>query len=88
MPVARSPLSTISDEQFAKLRAMHAQASYRSDKCAVVSGDPAREESRFHNEPLRMLLRVMCRMSSCDTAVFIGVGWIGCRRSMAGLGGS
>jgi len=32
--------------------------------------------------------REMCRMSSCDTAVFIGGGWIGCRRSMAGLGGS
>ena len=30
----------------------------------------------------------MCRMSSCDTAVLIGVGWIDCRRSMAGLGGS
>ena len=46
----------ISDEQLAKLRAMHAQASSAAPG-AVVSGDPALEESRFHIDLVRMLLR-------------------------------
>jgi len=44
--------------------------------------------SEGHAHNMRGGARATCRISSCDTAVFIGVGWIGCRRSMAGLGGS
>jgi len=62
--VTRASLSRVKNAPLNHLRRAVRQAPsdacaglIGSDKCAVVSGDPAREESRFHNEPVRMLLR-------------------------------